>query len=885
MPRRRARSGRDARALVLAVALLASVATPCVASPGTRVARAAASDADDGTARSSRAPGRALLEPRAAVPSSAVDWSAWRYRSNDEVAAALEHLHRGPCAGTSALTSMGASGKGVPMRVLEISLEPGRVSAKPSFAFIGNMHGDEPVGRELILRLGKLLCDALREPEEPNVSAEDPDEDPDLAKHLASARSLARSARLFLAPTINPDGFAMKKRGNARGKDLNRDFPDQFDHPGMPDDPVAGAPRQPETRAVMRWSRGVNATGALNFHEGAVVANYPWDGTEDRGTRYSEAPDDAAFRRLALGYAKGHPTMHRSAQFEGGVTNGARWYPLRGGMQDWHYIQTGTFDVTVEVCERKWPPEATLKTLWREHRGGILEAARIGTLATARGVVRDAATNAPLADAAVTAVPKGEGNDDDGRRQKPMVFATNALGFYARPVPFGAVTLTAGAPGYESVTIEAEVAEDLGAEVHFELRRVGGGAPAIEAEEEEEAIEAEEEKKAGGTTTKTTDANSATETTETTKANVSAPVPSHVSAPVPSHVSAPVPSRGDDKETAATPPRRNSSEEELLRRAMELSMEESRDSNRERSATTTTISVSTSATSVSTPETVGRSAAAAERAVIEYFLADSASQLTRRGLADARDRIRERELVVFFRNNHFSTVFKLDGALYLLVTDQGYLGEPDVVWEVLASSRASAETGTFVDAHFKPFVCHADPTAAAASARTEEDAQLAAALLASAAEARGGSGAASAEATRQPTASTRQPPALIPEGFLRVPSDEAPSAIPEGGHGEEGGRGGEGSRGRDSALASAPLASPGDSDYALAMALQAEYEAEAAREEAAARARREEASRATAGREVGGRASAPTRTAASSRPPQRRAPRRKKSAYDECAVM
>ena len=404
-----------------------------------------------------------------------------------------------------------------------------------------------------------------------------------------------------------------------------------------------------------------------------------------------------------------------------------------------------------------------------------------------------------------------------------------------------------------------------------------------EAEAEEEAIEAEEEKEAAGTTTKTTDANSATETTETTKANVSAPVPSHVSAPVSS--------RGDDEETAATPPRRNSSEEELLRRAMELSMEESRDSNRERSATTTTISVSTSATSVSTPETVGRSAAAAERAVIEYFLADSASQLTRRGLADARDRIRERELVVFFRNNHFSTVFKLDGALYLLVTDQGYLGEPDVVWEVLASSSASAETGTFVDAHFKPFVCHADPTAAAASARTEEDAQLAAALLASAAEARGGSGAASAEATRQPTPSTRQPPALIPEGFLRVPSDEAPSAIPEGGHGgegghgEEGGRGGEGSRGRDSALASAPLASPGDSDYALAMALQAEYEAEAAREEAAARARREEASRATAGREVGGRASAPTRTAASSRPPQRRAPRRKKSAYDECAVM
>ena len=60
------------------------------------------------------------------------------------------------------------------------------------------------------------------------------------------------------------------------------------------------------------------------------------------------------------------------------------------------------------------------------------------------------------------------------------------------------MTLTAGAPGYESVTIEAEVAEDLGAEVHFELRRVGGGAPAIEAAAEEEEEEAAEGEAAAG---------------------------------------------------------------------------------------------------------------------------------------------------------------------------------------------------------------------------------------------------------------------------------------------------------------------------------------------------------------------------------------------------
>ena len=78
--------------------------------------------------------------------------------------------------------------------------------------------------------------------------------------------------------------------------------------------------------------------------------------------------------------------------------------------------------------------------------------------------------------------------------------------------------------------------------------------------------------------------------------------------------------------------------------------------------------------------------------MLDAFLESSASQLTRAGLRDARDAVKERELAVFFRNNHFATVFKLDGALYLLATDQGYLREPDVVWETLcAAERPEAE--------------------------------------------------------------------------------------------------------------------------------------------------------------------------------------------------
>ena len=63
------------------------------------------------------------------------------------------------------------------------------------------------------------------------------------------------------------------------------------------------------------------------------MANYPWDGTEDRQTHYSESPDDKAFVHLARVYAEAHATMSGSAEFPGGITNGAHWYPLWGGMQ------------------------------------------------------------------------------------------------------------------------------------------------------------------------------------------------------------------------------------------------------------------------------------------------------------------------------------------------------------------------------------------------------------------------------------------------------------------------------------------------------------------------------------------------------------------------
>jgi hypothetical protein len=93
----------------------------------------------------------------------------------------------------------------------------------------------------------------------------------------------------------------------------------------------------------------------------------------------------------------------------------------------------------------------------------------------------------------------------------------------------------------------------------------------------------------------------------------------------------------------------------------------------------------------------------ASATIIERFLEQTASQLTYYGLSELHQKLKEGisnhafgsiwhllftasagELVVFFRNNHFSTMVKFQNELFLLVTDLGYLSERDIVWEKLS---------------------------------------------------------------------------------------------------------------------------------------------------------------------------------------------------------
>ncbi|XP_057510220.1 uncharacterized protein LOC130792693 isoform X2 [Actinidia eriantha] len=113
--------------------------------------------------------------------------------------------------------------------------------------------------------------------------------------------------------------------------------------------------------------------------------------------------------------------------------------------------------------------------------------------------------------------------------------------------------------------------------------------------------------------------------------------------------------------------------------------------------------------------------------LIRNFLKNSASQLTIYGLFCLQDGLKERELCVFFRNNHFNTMFKFDGELYILATDQGYLNQPDLVWEKLNEVNGDTlfMTGDFKE--FKDYLASIDNSAHENSSFSS-DMQLAIAL-------------------------------------------------------------------------------------------------------------------------------------------------------------
>ncbi|KAI8531579.1 hypothetical protein RHMOL_Rhmol11G0147400 [Rhododendron molle] len=352
-----------------------------------------------------------------------LDNLAHGYMTNSDLENAIKAFGN-RCPSISRIYSIGKSVKGVPLWVMEISDNPGKEEAEPAFKFIGNVHGDEPVGRELLLLLANWLCDNY---------GKDP-----------LATLIVNNVHLHILPSMNPDGFLLRQRGNANNIDLNRDFPDQFF--SINDD--VGA-RQPETKAIMSWLKGIHFTASASLHGGALVANYPWDGTQDRRKYYYACPDDKTFKFLASVYSRSHHNMSLSEEFQGGITNGASWYPIYGGMQDWNYIHGGCFELTLEISDNKWPAANELPTLWELNKMSMLNLVAVLVKTGVHGRIFSSDCGRPLP--ASIAV----------ERINYTIKATEAFADYHRLLaPGERYDVVAKMPGYKSKSTSILLAEE-----------------------------------------------------------------------------------------------------------------------------------------------------------------------------------------------------------------------------------------------------------------------------------------------------------------------------------------------------------------------------------------------------------------------------------------
>ncbi len=322
------------------------------------------------------------------------------------------------------LDTIGFSVQGRAVLALKISGSDAAGEHKPAVMLSSSIHGDEPAGFVLLMRLAEYLASESS------------------AGGLAS--DLVKGLDIWINPLANPDGMYRDNdtmtypvRANSNGYDLNRNFPD----PEVTSPP----PLQKETQDMITFLEEKKFTLSVNLHSGEEVVNYPWD----KWTRLHA--DDEWFNDISRRYAD---TVHLRSDpgymtfLDDGVTRGWEWYLVRGGRQDFVTWGLGGREVTIEIDGTKMTPGSNLEALWQwNHRSLLRYIAE--ALYGVRGTVTDAATGLPLRARIFI-----QGHDTDSSH----IYSDAATGEYRRLIAPGSWRLTFSCPGYIPSTFEAMLA-------------------------------------------------------------------------------------------------------------------------------------------------------------------------------------------------------------------------------------------------------------------------------------------------------------------------------------------------------------------------------------------------------------------------------------------
>uniref|UniRef100_A0A3Q2PSP3 AE binding protein 1a n=1 Tax=Fundulus heteroclitus TaxID=8078 RepID=A0A3Q2PSP3_FUNHE len=250
----------------------------------------------------------------------------FRHHSYKEMRQMMKVINE-ECPNITRIYNIGKSSQGLKMYAMEISDNPGEhETGEPEFRYTAGLHGNEALGRELLLLLMQFLCKEYKD-ENPRV------------------RRLVDGVRIHLVPSLNPDAYELayemgSEMGNwalghwtEEGYDIFQNFPDLNSvlwgaedrgwvprivpnhHIPLPENSLGGS-LAAETKAIISWMERNPFVLGANLQGGEKMVVYPFDmqQTWARIQRQNEGalretPDDAMFRWLAMSYAHSHLTM------------------------------------------------------------------------------------------------------------------------------------------------------------------------------------------------------------------------------------------------------------------------------------------------------------------------------------------------------------------------------------------------------------------------------------------------------------------------------------------------------------------------------------------------------------------------------------------------
>jgi murein peptide amidase A len=123
---------------------------------------------------------------------------------------------------------------------------------------------------------------------------------------------------LLLIDSVNPDGRTANRRQNARGVDLNRNFPTAWRESGSPGDTYYSGPRplsEPESRVVAKLVRQERPSVSIWYHQHARLVYLPARGDCGLVRRYAERVGLPAREEKPL--LRGTAVRWQNANFDG----------------------------------------------------------------------------------------------------------------------------------------------------------------------------------------------------------------------------------------------------------------------------------------------------------------------------------------------------------------------------------------------------------------------------------------------------------------------------------------------------------------------------------------------------------------------------------------